>query len=157
MFTSNKSFQGTWKRETGVTERVLAALTDAGLAHRPHVKSRSAGELGWHLATAPLWFANEVLKLGVKAEAPTAAPASAAGYAAAYRRIALACGEAVARKGDGWLALETDFFGTKMPNGAILATMLFHEIHHRGQLSAYLRPIGASVPAIYGPSGDEGM
>ena len=30
-----------------------------------------------------------------------------------------------------------------------------HSVHHRGQLSAYLRPMGAKVPSIYGPSGDD--
>ena len=34
---------------------------------------------------------------------------------------------------------------------------LLDQVHHRGQLSTYLRPMGARVPAIYGPSADEGM
>jgi uncharacterized damage-inducible protein DinB len=39
--------------------------------------------------------------------------------------------------------------------GSFLWFILFDTIHHRGQLSAYLRPMGAKVPAIYGPSADE--
>jgi uncharacterized damage-inducible protein DinB len=48
-----------------------------------------------------------------------------------------------------------DFHGkAKIPAYAILQQMLKHSIHHRGQLSAYLRPMGGKVPSIYGPSGD---
>ena len=42
----------------------------------------------------------------------------------------------------------------EMPAGQFLWYILFDAIHHRGQLSAYLRPMGGKVPAIYGPSGD---
>jgi len=44
---------------------------------------------------------------------------------------------------------------SEQPAGQFLWTMMFDAIHHRGQLSAYLRPMGGKVPAIYGPSGDE--
>jgi hypothetical protein len=43
---------------------------------------------------------------------------------------------------------------SEQPIGQFLWFILFDAIHHRGQLSAYLRPMGATVPAIYGPSGD---
>ena len=42
----------------------------------------------------------------------------------------------------------------EMPVGQFLWYILFDAIHHRGQLTAYLRPMGAKVPSIYGPSGD---
>ena len=45
--------------------------------------------------------------------------------------------------------------GVGMPAIAFLQLMLTHSAHHRGQLSAYLRPMGAKVPSIYGPSADE--
>jgi uncharacterized damage-inducible protein DinB len=41
------------------------------------------------------------------------------------------------------------------PAGEFIWFCLFDAIHHRGQLSAYLRPMGGKVPAIYGPSADE--
>jgi uncharacterized damage-inducible protein DinB len=41
------------------------------------------------------------------------------------------------------------------PLGDMLWGFLFDAIHHRGQLSTYLRPMGAKVPSIYGPSGDD--
>ena len=53
------------------------------------------------------------------------------------------------------LAAVVDFFGMKMPNAHFLVWQATHNAHHRGQLSTYLRPMGAKVPQIYGPSGDE--
>ena len=43
---------------------------------------------------------------------------------------------------------------SEQPVGQFLWFILFDAIHHRGQLSAYLRPMGAKVPPIYGPSAD---
>ena len=54
------------------------------------------------------------------------------------------------------LAATLNFFGVaEFPAVVYLTWLSNHSIHHRGQLSAYLRPMGAKVPAIYGPSGDE--
>jgi uncharacterized damage-inducible protein DinB len=54
------------------------------------------------------------------------------------------------------LATEVDFFGVmKMPAVGLLSMALRHSIHHRGQLSSYLRAMGGKVPGIYGPSADE--
>ena len=51
---------------------------------------------------------------------------------------------------------EVDFFGIfKSPAAALLGMANNHGIHHRGQLAAYLRPLGSKVPAIYGASADE--
>ena len=53
------------------------------------------------------------------------------------------------------LAGVVDFFGMKMPNAQFLVWQVAHNAHHRGQLSTYLRPMGAKVPSIYGGSFDE--
>ena len=56
------------------------------------------------------------------------------------------------------LAKDTPFFaGMELPNVIYLGLMNRHGVHHRGQLSTYLRPMGAKVPGIYGPSADEPM
>lgn len=53
------------------------------------------------------------------------------------------------------LAAPVQFFHMTMPAVVYLNFMLLHSAHHRGQLSAYLRPMGAKVPSIYGGSADE--
>jgi len=53
------------------------------------------------------------------------------------------------------LAKEIDMFGMiQAPAVGFLAMAVKHSVHHRGQLSTYLRPMGGSVPGIYGPSAD---
>ena len=48
-----------------------------------------------------------------------------------------------------------DMFGIiKMPGYSFLALAIKHSVHHRGQLSTYLRPMGGKVPGIYGPTAD---
>ena len=50
---------------------------------------------------------------------------------------------------------EMEFFGSKRPSAPMAWSFLFDIVHHRGQISTYLRPMGSTVPQIYGPSGDE--
>jgi uncharacterized damage-inducible protein DinB len=63
---------------------------------------------------------------------------------------------------DRWHALPTarwegtlEMFGGQRPASAMAWSFLFDIVHHRGQISTYLRPMGSTVPQIYGPSGDE--
>ena len=67
-----------------------------------------------------------------------------------------------ATMGDRWSSLpaakwqgEMDFFGSKRPSAPMAWSFLFDIVHHRGQISTYLRPMGSTVPQIYGPSADE--
>ena len=48
-----------------------------------------------------------------------------------------------------------DFFGKERPAAPLAWGFLFDTIHHLGQIPTYLRPMGSTVPQIYGPSGDE--
>jgi uncharacterized damage-inducible protein DinB len=48
-----------------------------------------------------------------------------------------------------------DFFGHERPASPMAWSFLFDIVHHRGQITTYLRPMGSTVPQIYGPSGDE--
>jgi uncharacterized damage-inducible protein DinB len=63
-----------------------------------------------------------------------------------------------------WQALPADkwngqleFFGSKRPASGMAWSFLFDIVHHRGQITTYLRPMGSTVPQIYGPSADEPM
>jgi uncharacterized damage-inducible protein DinB len=48
-----------------------------------------------------------------------------------------------------------DFFGGERAGSSLAWNFLFDIVHHRGQISTYLRPMGSTVPQIYGPSADE--
>jgi hypothetical protein len=139
--------------------RVLKAVPPDQLAYRPHPRSTSAGDLVWLLASE-LHDACEVVDKGEVSFVPTPAPPNLADSVGAYERNAGELEKRLSRLDDtswerkakflmdGKVAWETTL-------GDMLWGFLFDAIHHRGQLSAYLRPMGAKVPSIYGPSADD--
>jgi uncharacterized damage-inducible protein DinB len=138
--------------------RVIKAVPAAEAGYRPHPRSTSAGDLVWLLASE-LRDACELVELGevsfVAKPAPTV-PESVEAFERnaeeLEKRLAAlddARWDAKARFiVDGNVAWETSL-------GDMLFGFLFDGIHHRGQLSSYLRPMGAKVPSIYGPSADD--
>ena len=150
-------------QEVPSTLKVLRAVPEAGREFRPDAKSRTAWDLATHIAQSDVWFLDSIAA-GAFAFDPAAAQALIGGFgsvadvAAYYER---AMPEALARVralSTDDLLRDVDFFGLfKKPAVGYLAFANNHSVHHRGQLSTYLRPMGAKVPAIVGPSGDEGF
>jgi uncharacterized damage-inducible protein DinB len=147
-----------FKSEVPKFVRVLKAVPEAGAGYRPHPRSMSAADLAWLLA-GELKDACDIIDKGEVNFTQRPAPAlsdSVKAYeknaAAVKRRLAKVKDAAWKKKArflvDGKVAWEA-------PLGDMLWGFLFDGIHHRGQLSTYLRPMGAKVPSIYGPSGDD--
>jgi uncharacterized damage-inducible protein DinB len=158
--TSREQFAETLKDEIPRFERALRAAPEARLDYRPHEKSRSAGELlsvfveesgmfTAFLETGEVDFAKlapvkhtrvvdfvEALTRGLKATETRVRSMSEADWDRSARMLV-----------DGKVEWETT-------RGQMAWSLLLDLIHHRGQLSVYLRPMGGSVPAIYGPSAD---
>jgi uncharacterized damage-inducible protein DinB len=138
--------------------RVMNAVPADQAGYRPHPRSTAAGDLVWLLASE-LQDACELIDRGevsyIARPAPTV-PESIAVYErnveALQKRVATLDDARWDRKVrflvDGHVAWETSL-------GDMLFGFLFDAIHHRGQLSTYLRPMGAKVPSIYGPSADD--
>lgn len=158
-----KAMAALWQGEFPATVRVLSAVSDANRDYTPHPKSRSAWQLTTHIATADLWFIDCIVQGAFAFDAEKAKQAEAqfaqvADVVAFYEKsfpVALArlqnlSGEA--------LSEVLDFFGMmQMPRVQWIGFANNHSVHHRGQLSAYLRAMGCRVPDIYGPSGDAEM
>lgn len=149
-----------WQGEFPATVRVLSAVSDANRDYRPHPKSRSAWELATHIATADTWFIDCIAK-GTFVFDPAAAKQAEAQFrqiadVAAYYERALPARLAQLPRLPGEVLSETvDFFGMmKMSRAQWIGFANNHSVHHRGQLSAYLRALGSKVPDIYGPSAD---
>jgi uncharacterized damage-inducible protein DinB len=152
-------FFETLRREYPTTLRVLKAVPDKG-DYRPAPNSRSALELAWHLASADIWFLDGFLAGEFKMEDDTmpADISSAADIAVTYEEDMPAKLDKVEKLSAEFWATPMPFFGIyNLPAMMYLQFMLNHSIHHRGQLSAYLRPMGAKVPNVYGGSFDEPM
>ena len=149
-----------WEMEFPATAAVLAAVSDEQRDYRPHPKSRSAWELVTHVAIADVWFIDSIVQ-GVFKWDDAAAKAAQAKFAnvnevvAWYRQTFPAKLAEVRAVPDAELAEPLDFFGMMtMPRAQWIGFAGNHCVHHRGQISAYLRAMGCKVPNIYGPSAD---
>lgn len=150
----------TLRMEYEKTLRLIKAVPADQGAYRPHPNSRSALELVWHIASADIWFLDGFLagKFDMEDDTMPADISSAADVALMYEDQFGPKLEKVAKLPATFWATPMSFFGIyNFPAVQYLQFMLNHTIHHRGQLAAYLRPMGAKVPNIYGGSFDEPM
>jgi uncharacterized damage-inducible protein DinB len=138
--------------------KVMKAVPPDQAGYKPHERSTSAGDLVWLLARE-LEDACEIIDHGrlnfVEKPAPPVADAIAF-----YERHAAALEARLATVDDAKWESKAELLmdGTSMWQttlGDMLFGFLFDAVHHRGQLSSYLRPMGAKVPSIYGPSADD--
>jgi uncharacterized damage-inducible protein DinB len=138
--------------------KVLRAVPPEKASYRPHPRSSSAADIVWLLADE-LHDACELIDHSEVNYVQKPAPSLAESIAAYERnvgelekRLASLDDAAWEKKAkflmNGQVAWESQL-------GEMLFGFLFDAIHHRGQLSAYLRPMGAKVPSIYGPSADD--
>jgi uncharacterized damage-inducible protein DinB len=147
----------TLKKETATTAKVLAAAPNANLDYRPSDRCMVASDLVWHIASADVMFIEGVVSGGnwkgpEKPEGVVSPEQISAWYA---ERMAAAIEKLEAYTPEQ-AANILDFHGFMKTNAAGFITFAIgHSIHHRGQLSAYLRPMGGKVPSIYGPSADD--
>jgi len=142
--------------ESATTRRVLAALPAARLEYRPGPKAMSARELAWHIAEAEPLLLEVVARGSFDGVSPAAeVPATIEAILAHYDRH-LGPGLARVRAVSAEQLLQpVNLFGASDLLVRRLAYVPFHAVHHRGQLSAYLRAMGAFVPGCYGWSADE--
>jgi uncharacterized damage-inducible protein DinB len=147
----------TLKAERPVTQSVIGAIPPDKMDYRPDPVTRSAIDLAWHIVSAENRFL-EAVAAGVFDLTPRDRPAAVRIPDDVVRwhdeRSQQNVERLKALSGDQ-LAKVIDFRGMfQFPAVSFLTIALNHTIHHRGQLSMYLRPMGARVPSIYGESHD---
>jgi uncharacterized damage-inducible protein DinB len=147
------------RAEHAMTAAVIAAIPAGQASYRPHPDSRSAFDLAWHIVSAEVKYLDAIAAgvfpqdlrpvpddVGTPADVLTWYTER---FAPAVVRLETTTNEDLLRP--------IDFYGLRtLPAIGLLPVILNHTIHHRGQLSTYLRPMGAKVPSIYGPSYDAG-
>ena len=142
--------------EYQITRKLLSALPDAKHGWKPHDKGMSAGQLAWHLASVDVWFLESLAAGAFAHEEPPEESRTTAQIVEFYDRNFPAAIEKVSALSAEALAKSLDFLGLMTaPAVALLGLALKHSVHHRGQLSTYLRALGEKVPSIYGGSADE--
>ena len=150
-------YLGLLKNENRITRSVLAAVPNAHLDYRPSPNAKTANELLRHIAAADIRFLNMVID-GVFAPDSVKIPESAntpQEVVEWYEKEHAARLDAISAMPGEQLIRAVDFRGIfQRPAWFFLQVGLMHTVHHRGQLSTYLRPMGGKVPAIYGESYD---
>ena len=143
------------QQEWMTTVKVVEAVPEEKKDWKPASDSRSAWELAVHICQSDVWFLHGVLTHDFS-PGPQEPPApTIKGLVDWYKGEMPKLLEQVLAMDPAKLAAPVDFFGMKMPDAHFMVWQATHNAHHRGQLSTYLRPMGAKVPSIYGGSFDE--
>ena len=154
------------ERETKRSRRALESVPDDKRSWKPHDKSMEFGSLTDMVATIPTWFTMIVKqdeldiapKDGKRPERPK--PTTSAEYIAALDKAAAEAKDAFrgtteAHLQTHWKLLAGGHVVADTPRHEMLRDTFNHWAHHRGQMTVYLRLMGAKVPALYGPSADD--
>lgn len=142
--------------ESKTTRKVIAAVPEVSKDWRPDRLSRTARELAWHLAYEEVMFLNKIADMKIAMGEQPAPPATIAHILQFYEEKLPAAIGRVHEMTAKQLLTPVSFFGlVTEPLFRYLMLINNHSIHHRGQLSSYLRSMGSKVPSIYGPSADE--
>jgi uncharacterized damage-inducible protein DinB len=147
-----------FEHEMETTLKVLAAVPASHLDYRPDPKTSSGLDLIRHLPLVDAWLLNSIANgsFDAPAENPVSCGIETPEQAiACYKERVGAALERIRSLSPEQMAGIIDFFGLmQLPAVNLLQLAIKHSIHHRGQLSTYLRPMGGKVPNIYGSSGD---
>jgi uncharacterized damage-inducible protein DinB len=142
-----------WTDESKTTRNVISRIPE-GSDYKPDPKSRTAKEIAWQIVCEEKMIV-EALEDGKAEWSPPPMPATMREVLDAYEKQSA---DIIER----WTSLpqekwngDLEFFGSQRPSSPMAWSFLFDIVHHRGQITTYLRPMGAKVPQIYGPSGDE--
>ena len=146
-------FTGFWEHESRTTRKVIARIPE-GSDYRPDPKSRTASEIAWQIVCEEKMLA-DALESGAMEWNPAPAPATVTEMVELYdAQSADILVRLKALPADRWNGT-LEFFGQQRPASPMAWSFLFDIVHHRGQITTYLRPMGSTVPQIYGPSADE--
>lgn len=163
--TLAQSFLQELIQESGNTRKMLKAMTNESLGYKPAEKSWTMAQLGCHIAESYHWFVPTFKASSLDFSTyqyDKGDGNSVAGILAKFEenlKEAMQCLEEVESDAvfqETWTMRMGEVTLGEMPRGVVVRSMLMnHMIHHRGQLSIYLRAAGNKVPGIYGPSQDD--
>jgi uncharacterized damage-inducible protein DinB len=152
------------EREFASTRKVLAAVPDGRAEWQPHQKSMKLGRLAAHIAEAADWGVKTLSTNHMKLETMDHTPKVTANAAealalldehASHLLAMLAKAPEDALDANWKMSYNGQVYVDCPCHEALQTWVINHMIHHRGQLTVYLRLLGVKVPGVYGPSADE--
>ena len=151
-----------YDQEMATTRRLLERVPSDKGPWKPHPKSFALGHLTQLVATMPGWITNIVQETALDlSKAPGYSFEKTETLLDVFDKNVREAREAIAGARDADLAVtwslkmgDRVLFG--MPRGAVVRQTINHLVHHRGQLTVYLRLLDVPIPSIYGPTADEG-
>jgi uncharacterized damage-inducible protein DinB len=157
--STREFFVKRWEEELRAFGNVLRAVPDSQLAYKPHEKCTAAGALALQLADEQKQM-SELIDTGEAHLEVGKHPKKAADIVAAWEKATDELRKRLKKVDEKkWSSSAKLVMGGKAVWTDTMENMfwgyLFDMVHHRGQLSAYLRPMGGKVPSIYGPSADD--
>lgn len=157
MYRKLEDFYAAWNYESESTLKVFDRLTAESLDQRVTPDGRSLRDLAWHITKT---LAEMPGHAGIKVEGPgedAPVPATPGEIADAYRAASNSVVEAVGRDlNDEKLTDTLTMYGQEgWTYGGVLAGLIGHQAHHRGQMTVLMRQAGLTVPGVYGPSREE--
>jgi uncharacterized damage-inducible protein DinB len=159
-----KSLTAELRQEAKATRRLLERVPEGSLGWKPHEKSMSLGRLAGHVAELPSLIVPALTQDELNFAASSFQPFVPSSTAELLEKFdhnidaaaELLSGQTDEKMGESWRlgsGEQTFFAGPRAAAVRMLA--LNHVVHHRGQLSVYLRLLDVPLPSIYGPSADE--
>ena len=147
-----------YEYEIQTTLNVLAAVPGGHLDYRPDAVSKTGLALLRHVALEDEWLLNCIANGSFTAppdDSDACGIMSAADAVAHYKKTVPPALDRIRAMSGEKLTNVIDLLGMiQAPGIVFLAMTIKHQVHHRGQLTAYLRAMGGKVPSIYGPSAD---
>ena len=149
--------------ESEKTKVILERIPETQLLWKPHEKSMTIGRLGLHVAELPNWvvrvLATEAFDFGPGPYTPRI-PQTHAEIMSEFEKtlqeaIHALSGATEEKLAENWKLHRGERTIIEVTRSSFIRRSINHMVHHRGQLSVYLRLLNVPVPAIYGPSADE--
>jgi len=160
--SAQETFRKIWDSEFRTTVNVFRAFTSEHLDSKPHERSRSVRDLAWQgvidervMGTILEGTEHDLRDVPPGAPAPEIMEEIVSAYSSAHEAATQRLGSLTEQEFGRTVTSILRFGEWKAPQPEVLWRNLLDQVHHRGQLTVYLRQAGGRVPSIYGPSGDE--
>lgn len=158
-----RDFSTELRQQAVNTRKVLERIPETKLTWKPHEKSMTIGRLSMHIAELPNWIINALQTEGFDfgaAPFKPVIPSTTAEIKETFAKTLLKAADMLDNATDDqlavmWKAMRGGQLIYEMPRSAVIRNNLNHIIHHRGQLTVYLRLLDVPIPKTFGPTADE--